>query len=87
MHDRGAGRWRLHLTQEQMQSMAYGVLAALTDRSTTEANRFGRDYDVEMILESGIGKEGRTAIRSATRPGRGRVGGDTEHRLMKRRRP
>ncbi|MFC4506082.1 MULTISPECIES: DUF6417 family protein [Streptomyces] len=46
VHDRGAGRWRLHLTQEQMESVAYGFWLHQMTGSAGEANRFGRAYGV-----------------------------------------
>ncbi|MGW6523983.1 DUF6417 family protein [Streptomyces sp. NPDC054962] len=46
VYDRGTRRWRLHLTQEQMQSVAYGFWLHRLTGSAAEANRFGRDYDV-----------------------------------------
>ncbi|MFF1545014.1 DUF6417 family protein [Streptomyces sp. NPDC058291] len=46
VHDRGAGRWRLMLTQEQMESVAYGFWLHRLTGSAAEANRFHRDYGV-----------------------------------------
>ncbi|MGW0576258.1 DUF6417 family protein [Streptomyces sp. NPDC002920] len=46
VHDRGAGRWRLHLAQDQMESAAYGFWLHRLTGSAAEANRFGRDYGV-----------------------------------------
>ncbi|MEH0450048.1 DUF6417 family protein [Streptomyces sp. B21-102] len=44
VHDRGAGRWRLTLTREQMESVAYGFWLHRLSGSAAEANRFNRDY-------------------------------------------
>lgn len=46
VHDRAAGRSRLHLTPEQMESVAYGFWLHRMTGSAGEANRFGRDYGV-----------------------------------------
>ncbi|MGW6525859.1 MULTISPECIES: DUF6417 family protein [unclassified Streptomyces] len=46
VYDRGARRWQLHLTQEQMESAAYGFWLHRLTGSAAEANRFGRDYKV-----------------------------------------
>ncbi|MFE7656407.1 DUF6417 family protein [Streptomyces bottropensis] len=46
VYDRGARRWRLHLTQEQMESVAYGFWLHRLAGSAAEANRFRRDYDI-----------------------------------------
>ncbi|OQR63532.1 hypothetical protein B6E66_13935 [Streptomyces maremycinicus] len=43
-YDRGARRWRLHLTQQQMDSAAYGFWLHRLTGSAAEANRFNRDY-------------------------------------------
>ncbi|MFG2780253.1 DUF6417 family protein [Streptomyces prunicolor] len=37
-------RWRLHLTQEQIASAAYGLYLHRLGGSAAEANRFGREY-------------------------------------------
>ncbi|MFF3208383.1 DUF6417 family protein [Streptomyces sp. NPDC002962] len=44
VHDRGAGRWRLMLTREQMESVAYGFWLHRLSGSAAEGNRFNRDY-------------------------------------------
>ncbi|MFF8029831.1 DUF6417 family protein [Streptomyces sp. NPDC007896] len=44
--DHGIKRWRLHLTQEQMESVAYGLWLHRMTGSAAEANRFGREYGV-----------------------------------------
>ncbi|MFC9635097.1 DUF6417 family protein [Streptomyces mirabilis] len=44
--DHGIKRWRLHLTQEQMGSVAYGLWLYRMTGSAAEANRFGREYGV-----------------------------------------
>ncbi|MEH0589795.1 DUF6417 family protein [Streptomyces sp. B21-106] len=46
VHDRGAGRWRLMLTREQMESVAYGFWLHRLTGSAGEANRFNRDYSI-----------------------------------------
>jgi hypothetical protein len=52
VHDRGAGRWRLMLTQEQMQSVAYGFWLHRLTGSAAESNRFERDYGIVHIPET-----------------------------------
>ncbi|MEU2859280.1 DUF6417 family protein [Streptomyces mirabilis] len=44
--DHGIKRWRLHLTQKQMESVAYGLWLHRMTGSAAEANRFGREYGV-----------------------------------------
>ncbi|WP_331730944.1 DUF6417 family protein (plasmid) [Streptomyces sp. NBC_00016] len=51
VYDRGARRWQLRLTQEQMESAAYGFWLHRLTGSAAEANRFGRDYKVLFIPE------------------------------------
>lgn len=51
VYDRGARRWQLGLTQEQMESAAYGFWLHRLTGSAAEANRFGRDYKVLFIPE------------------------------------
>ncbi|MGW0583735.1 DUF6417 family protein, partial [Streptomyces sp. NPDC002920] len=46
VHDRVAGRWRLYLTQEQMESVAYGFWLHKLAGSAREANHFSREYDL-----------------------------------------
>ncbi|MGW6521712.1 DUF6417 family protein [Streptomyces sp. NPDC054962] len=46
VYGRGVRRWRLHLTQEQMESAAYGFWLHRLTGSAAEANRFSRDYGV-----------------------------------------
>ncbi|MFF2518757.1 DUF6417 family protein [Streptomyces sp. NPDC058086] len=45
--DHGIKRWRLYLTQEQMESVAYGLWLHRMTGSAAEANRFAREYGVE----------------------------------------
>ncbi|MEU5256307.1 DUF6417 family protein [Streptomyces longwoodensis] len=44
--DRGSGPWRLHLTEEQMASVAYGLWLHKMAGSAAEANRFSRDHGI-----------------------------------------
>jgi hypothetical protein len=44
--DHGIKRWRLYLTQEQMESVAYGLWLHRMTGSAAEANRFAREYGV-----------------------------------------
>ncbi|KPI14343.1 hypothetical protein OK006_10926 [Actinobacteria bacterium OK006] len=44
--DHGIKRWRLYLTQEQMESVAYGLWLHRMSGSAAEANRLGREYGV-----------------------------------------
>ncbi|MEU1035747.1 DUF6417 family protein, partial [Streptomyces mirabilis] len=44
--DHGIKRWRLYLTQQQMESVAYGLWLHRMTGSAAEANRFGREYGV-----------------------------------------
>jgi hypothetical protein len=43
---RAGNRWRLLLTRRQMESAAYGFWLHRVASSATEANDFGREYDV-----------------------------------------
>ncbi|MET8411291.1 DUF6417 family protein [Streptomyces sp. NPDC005195] len=42
--DHGIKRWRLHLTPEQIESVAYGFWLHRLTGSAAEANRFSREY-------------------------------------------
>nr|QIY77517.1 hypothetical protein HEP84_47605 [Streptomyces sp. RLB1-33] len=44
--DHGIKRWRLYLTQEQMESAAYVLWLHRMTGSAVEANRFAREYGV-----------------------------------------
>ncbi|WP_328834600.1 DUF6417 family protein [Streptomyces europaeiscabiei] len=44
--DHGARRWLLHLTQEQMELVAYGFWLHRMTGSAVEANHFSRDYGI-----------------------------------------
>ncbi|KND38764.1 hypothetical protein IQ64_38205 [Streptomyces stelliscabiei] len=44
--DRGARRWLLYLTPEQMESVAYGFWLHRMTGSAMEANHFARDYGI-----------------------------------------
>ncbi|MGW4984977.1 DUF6417 family protein [Streptomyces mirabilis] len=44
--DHGIKRWWLHLTQMQMDSVAYGLWLHRMTGSAAEANRFAREYGV-----------------------------------------
>ncbi|MFG2369340.1 DUF6417 family protein [Streptomyces mirabilis] len=44
--DHGIKRWRLYLTPEQMESVAYGLWLHRMTGSAAEANRFAREYGV-----------------------------------------
>ncbi|MCX4403973.1 DUF6417 family protein [Streptomyces sp. NBC_01764] len=44
--DHGIKRWRLHLRQQQMESVAYGLWLHRMTGSAAEANRFAREYGV-----------------------------------------
>ncbi|MFF2518738.1 DUF6417 family protein [Streptomyces sp. NPDC058086] len=56
--DHGIKRWRLHLTEEQMRSAAYGFWMHRMTGSAAEGNRFAREYGIvhtpgpENTLES-----------------------------------
>ncbi|MGW4985431.1 DUF6417 family protein [Streptomyces mirabilis] len=45
--DHGIKRWRLYLTPEQMDSVAYGLWLHRMTGSAARANRFAREYGVE----------------------------------------
>ncbi|MFD1277231.1 DUF6417 family protein [Streptomyces kaempferi] len=47
--DHGIKRWRLHLTEEQIASVAYGFWLHRMTGSAAEANRFCREYDATYI--------------------------------------
>ncbi|WP_142270031.1 DUF6417 family protein (plasmid) [Streptomyces sp. NBC_00080] len=59
-YDRGTRRWQLHLTQEQMESAAYGFWLHRLTGSAAEANRFGRDFGV--LYAPGSEKDSPAAI-------------------------
>jgi hypothetical protein len=46
MHDRAPGRWVLSLTDEQIDSLSYGLWLHGVTRSAAEANRSGREYGI-----------------------------------------
>ncbi|MFE2972329.1 DUF6417 family protein [Streptomyces sp. NPDC059340] len=48
--DHGIKRWRLHLTPERMESVAYGLWLHRMTGSAAEANRFVREYGVVHSL-------------------------------------
>ncbi len=54
--DHGIKRWRLYLTQEQMDSVAYGLWLHRMTGSAAEANRFVREYGVEHSPARGLGE-------------------------------
>ncbi|MCX4617564.1 MULTISPECIES: DUF6417 family protein [Streptomyces] len=60
--DHGIKRWRLHLTQMQMDSVAYGLWLHRMTGSAAEANRFAREYGVVHSPARGLG-EGPPAVR------------------------
>ncbi|MEU3290577.1 DUF6417 family protein [Streptomyces longwoodensis] len=49
VQDRASGRWRLHLTEDQMASVAYGLWLHKMAGSAAEANRFSRDHGIAYI--------------------------------------
>ncbi|MCX4419423.1 DUF6417 family protein [Streptomyces mirabilis] len=55
--DHGIKRWRLYLTPEQMESVAYGLWLHRMTGSAAEANRFGREYGV-VYSPARAGEEG-----------------------------
>jgi hypothetical protein len=59
--DHGIKRWRLYLTQEQMESVAYGLWLHQMTGSAAEANRFGREYGV-VHRPATAGNEGSPAV-------------------------
>ncbi|MFF3663262.1 DUF6417 family protein [Streptomyces olivochromogenes] len=87
--DHGIKRWRLHLTQEQMGSMAYGLWLHRMTGSAAEANRFGREYGVvhSPARASGEGPSGcrQTAVggRSGDGERRKAVGGGSAGQALR----
>ncbi|XDO63716.1 DUF6417 family protein [Streptomyces sp. RLB1-33] len=71
--DHGIKRWRLHLTQEQMESVAYGLWLHRMTGSAAEANRFGREYGVvhspARASEGPPAADGRPSATGAAAPG------------------
>jgi hypothetical protein len=57
--DHGIKRWRLHLTQRQMDSVAYGLWLHRMTGSAAEANRFACEYGVAPGAGLGRGTSGR----------------------------
>ncbi|WP_240364011.1 DUF6417 family protein [Streptomyces sp. RLB3-6] len=72
--DHGIKRWQLHLTQEQMKSVAYGFWLHRMTGSAAEANRFAREYGVvhshSSAERAGL-PPGAAAQRGAGSSGRG----------------
>ncbi|KPI22839.1 hypothetical protein OV320_1296 [Actinobacteria bacterium OV320] len=60
VYDLRTRRWQLRLTQEQMESAAYGFWLHRLTGSAAEANRFGRDYGV--LYSPGSAKDSPAAI-------------------------
>ncbi|MGW4994885.1 DUF6417 family protein [Streptomyces mirabilis] len=60
--DHGIKRWRLYLTQEQMESVAYGLWLHRMTGSAAEANRFAREYGV-VHGPARASREGPPAVR------------------------
>ncbi|MDX3762564.1 DUF6417 family protein [Streptomyces sp. AK02-04a] len=60
--DHGIKRWRLHLAQKQMESVAYGLWLHRMTGSAVEANRFAREYGVVHSPARDSG-EGPPAVR------------------------
>ncbi|MFJ1536764.1 DUF6417 family protein [Streptomyces mirabilis] len=60
--DHGIKRWRLHLTQMQMDSVAYGLWLRRMTGSAAEANPFAREYGVVHSPARDLG-EGPPAAR------------------------
>ncbi|MFE2320458.1 DUF6417 family protein [Streptomyces sp. NPDC059441] len=60
--DHGIKRWRLYLTQKQMESVAYGLWLHRMTGSAAEANRFAREYGVAHSPARDSG-EGPRAVR------------------------
>ncbi|MEU1447654.1 DUF6417 family protein [Streptomyces mirabilis] len=55
--DHGIKRWRLYLTPEQMESVAYGLWLHRMTGSAAEANRFAREYGVVHSPARASGEE------------------------------
>ncbi|MET7571221.1 DUF6417 family protein [Streptomyces sp. NPDC005492] len=64
-------RWRLHLTQEQITSAAYGFYLHRLGGSASEANRFGREYGAIYRSSATAGEP--TLIRMAAVRGPGQM--------------
>ncbi|WP_329528497.1 DUF6417 family protein [Streptomyces sp. NBC_01462] len=64
--DHGIKRWRLHLTPEQIESVAYGFWLHGLTGSAAEANRFNREYDA--IYRPPTGGAYRQATAAARTP-------------------
>ncbi|MFF2519019.1 DUF6417 family protein [Streptomyces sp. NPDC058086] len=67
--DHGIKRWRLYLTLEQMESVAYGLWLHRMTGSAAEANRFGREYGV--VHSPARASDNPSAGGAAARGGRG----------------
>ncbi|MFD7053210.1 DUF6417 family protein [Streptomyces mirabilis] len=70
--DHGIKRWRLHLTSEQMESVAYGLWLHRMTGSAAEANRFGREYGV--VYSPARASDNPSAAGGAARGGTGDSG-------------
>ncbi|MER7178562.1 DUF6417 family protein [Streptomyces hyaluromycini] len=56
VHDRPAARWRLYLTQTQMESVAYALWLRQITGSAAEARRFARDYGTVHAPGPAVGR-------------------------------
>ncbi|MER5927791.1 DUF6417 family protein [Streptomyces mirabilis] len=73
--DHGIKRWRLHLTQMQMDSVAYGLWLYRMTGSAAEANRFAREYGVVHSPVRDLGEGPPAARGGAGAAGEGDVAG------------
>jgi hypothetical protein len=63
-------RWRLHLTQEQIASAAYGFYLHRLGGSAAEANRFGREYSAIYRSSPTAGEPTLIRVPAVLQPGR-----------------
>ncbi|MCX4580691.1 DUF6417 family protein [Streptomyces sp. NBC_01571] len=71
--DHGIKRWRLHLTGEQVVSVAYGFWLHRMTGSAAEANRFAREYGA-LHTPSPAGQDGLAPGADATMAAPGQSG-------------
>ncbi|MEV6532825.1 DUF6417 family protein [Streptomyces sp. NPDC051639] len=64
--DHGIKRWRIHLTEDQIASAAYGFWLHRMTGSAAEANRFTREYDATYSPPSLDGRQPPTAATVPT---------------------
>ncbi|MFF9819411.1 DUF6417 family protein [Streptomyces sp. NPDC014006] len=66
--DRPGNRWRMTLTTEQIDSVAYAFYLRALSGSVAEANWFAREYGVACRAEAATGRRGAVRPSSTVSP-------------------